>query len=323
MKTFTTPRRLITLTLLLLFPVLWYEFAPVSGLAQGSAAERELEDKIPLHLPIKAKVKNLQNKKWLDDLEIEVRNTGNKPIYYIKLALLLPGVKVGADSTGFPLWYGRWDLLDVTNHATAEDVPLKPGESYVFKLPERLVKGWQGHRSKSGQANPKRVVLIFNVLSFGDGTGFATTGGVPIPARKVSQNSCEKERKGRAVQATGAYLRSIRPPDTFRQSSFSFLPASFLPANFEETFKLTDSTAGGTTTPDVCCPGTSCSHLKEVPNGYNCMCGPANWVDTAPCSSMGTCGNTVTYYTLCYDDYGYEMYCPQFYINPCDGWEGI
>ncbi|MGI9108364.1 MAG: hypothetical protein ACR2G4_19220 [Pyrinomonadaceae bacterium] len=323
MRIFTTPRSLTTLTLLI-FSVLWCGFAPVSSLAQGSASERELEDKVPAHLPIKAKVKNLHNKKWLDDLEIEIRNTGDKPIYYLNFAVVLPEVRSeNGNPTGFSLRYGNWGLVDPDKRPTPEDVSINPGESYVFKLPERSVKGWRGYKARSGQADPKKVVLIFNSLRFGDGTGFWTTGGVPVPNKKVSQNSCEKGRRENAAEATAVYRQLIRPPDTFRQSSFSFLPVSYLPASFFGTLKLTDSTVAGTTSPDVCCPGTSCSHLREVPNGYNCMCGPANWVESAPCSSMGTCGKVWTLDDYCYDDYGYYMGCPQFYVNPCDGWDGI
>ena len=53
----------------------------VSSTAQSpQKAERELEDEIPKHLPIKIKVKHLNNEKWTRDLEVEVKNTSNKPI---------------------------------------------------------------------------------------------------------------------------------------------------------------------------------------------------------------------------------------------------
>jgi hypothetical protein len=53
--------------------------------------ERQLEDAIPKHVPIKVKIKaekekafkDLHNEKWLRDLEIEVTNTGTKPIYFL------------------------------------------------------------------------------------------------------------------------------------------------------------------------------------------------------------------------------------------------
>jgi hypothetical protein len=323
MKTLVKARRLITLTLPLL-SILGYGFAPVQGLAQNSASQRVLEDKLPAHLPIKVKVKNLEKDKWLDELEVEVRNTGDKPIYYLSFAVVTPEVTAyTGDPMGFPLRYGNMELVDAKKRPEPEDVPINPGEIHVFKLSEREVKGWKRHRTDSRQADPKKIVLVFNSLRFGDGTGFTTTGGVPFPSKKVSRNTCGKERKESAAAATGDYLRSTRPPDTFPTSSFSFLPVSSLPANFLGTFKLTGSTAGVTNAPDLCCPGTSCSYLEQIYNGANCMCGPADWVQTAPCSGMGTCGKIWTIYRVCFDDDDNEMWCPNFYINPCDGWDGI
>src|SRR4028118_1708036 len=59
----------------------------VSSTAQSmQKEERELEDKIPKHLPLKIKVKNLNNEKWARDVEVEVTNTGDKPIYHLSLS---------------------------------------------------------------------------------------------------------------------------------------------------------------------------------------------------------------------------------------------
>jgi hypothetical protein len=41
---------------------------PQSGSTAAPLQERELEDRIPKHLPIKVKVKNLNNEKWEHDL---------------------------------------------------------------------------------------------------------------------------------------------------------------------------------------------------------------------------------------------------------------
>ncbi len=282
-------RSLMTLTLLPVLSVLVCGLVTVSNRAQDANPERMLEDKIPSHLPIKMKVKNLQSKTWLDDLEIEIKNTGDKPIYYLSFAVVVPEVRSeSGDPTGFSLRFGNWGLVDPDERPKPEDVAINPGESYVFKLPERSVKGWKGYIAHSKQATPKRIALVFNSLRFGDGTGFWTTGGVPVPNKKVSQKSCEKERKENTAQAGETYLRSTRPPAAFRPSTFSFLPVSLSTGNFFGVLELAGAPAGGTTTrPDVCCPGTACSHLREVPNGYNCMCGPANWVESTPCSRHG------------------------------------
>jgi hypothetical protein len=190
MKTFVNARRLTTLTLLPLLSIMLSGFVPVEGLAQNPASERVLEDKLPAHLPIKVKVKNLEKEKWLDELEIEVRNTGDKAIYYLSFAVITPEVTVGnGEPTGFPLRYGNWGLVDPNKRPEPEDVSINPGESYVFKLSERDIKGWKRYKADTKQADAKKIVLVFNSLRFGDGTGFTTTGGVPFPNKKVSQNT--------------------------------------------------------------------------------------------------------------------------------------
>lgn len=67
------------------------------GLAQNIEA-RELEDTTPKHLPIKIKIreekekafKDLRNEHWLSDLEIEVKNIGDKPIYFLGFVINIP-----------------------------------------------------------------------------------------------------------------------------------------------------------------------------------------------------------------------------------------
>src|SRR6266853_2267251 len=185
-------KRLLLLFFLFVAAVFLIQGVLTLGVAQ-STEERELKDKTPTHVPIKIKIKaekeklfkDLTNEHWLRDLEIEVTNTGDKPIYYLSLTIELPEVISPSGSViGFPLRYGRHDLMDFRNRATPEDVPIQPGETYVFKVPENMVKGWEGLKSKQ---NPKKVELKFHVLHFGDGTGFHTTDGVPV-LKKLSSN---------------------------------------------------------------------------------------------------------------------------------------
>ena len=59
--------------------------------AAGQEEERQLEDLIPKHVPIKIKIKkekeagfkDLKNEKWAREFELEVTNTGTKPIYVV------------------------------------------------------------------------------------------------------------------------------------------------------------------------------------------------------------------------------------------------
>src|SRR3982750_4221271 len=63
--------------------------------SSAAAQDRIFENKIPSHIPIKIKIKkekeqsfkDLKNEKWLREFELEVTNTGDKPIYYFEITM--------------------------------------------------------------------------------------------------------------------------------------------------------------------------------------------------------------------------------------------
>src|SRR5215213_1180107 len=107
--------------------------------------EREVVYKIAKHLPIKFKVKkpeklkDAENEDWLGGLEVEVTNTGTKPIYYLNISAYLPDV-VAPDghSYGFGLKYGRGALISLSEPVRPDDVPIPPGGVVVLKVHENL-----------------------------------------------------------------------------------------------------------------------------------------------------------------------------------------
>lgn len=131
-------------------------------------------------------IRNLQNRDWLSDLEIEVRNNSKKPIYYLSMDLLFPDIPKTNELDGIPrgiaipLSYGRPDLMQQGRFATSEDAALSPGEKYVFKIPESDCKGLLSFMSKKNYplSMIKKIRLSIISISFGDGTGFA--GGGPF-----------------------------------------------------------------------------------------------------------------------------------------------
>ncbi|HVF54643.1 MAG TPA: hypothetical protein VM934_00755, partial [Pyrinomonadaceae bacterium] len=108
--------------------------------AAAKSEERELKKKLNPRLPIKIKVKNLNSEKWVNEFEVEVTNTSTKPIYYLSLILILPEVLSDTGhEIGFPLRYGRMDFVDFKEPIQPTDVPIKPGEKYVLKIPQQLM----------------------------------------------------------------------------------------------------------------------------------------------------------------------------------------
>lgn len=106
-----------------------------------SSEERQLEYKIPTHVPIRIKireekekaVKNLRNDKWLGDFEIEVTNTSTKPIYFLELWIMLPEFVANGGVVGVPLRYGRMAFIHHDTLPLDDDMPIKPRRgSHVY-----------------------------------------------------------------------------------------------------------------------------------------------------------------------------------------------
>ena len=165
--------------------------------------KRELEDKIPKHVPIKVKVrvekekgfKDLKNGNWLRDFELEVTNTSNKPIYFLELWLMLPDTKTENNRPlAFSLRYGRDDFIDYETRSVATDVPIQPHETYTFIIPEGKLQAWLDFKVRRKEADPKKVRVKFIQLNFGDGTGFNGGDALPYPYCKgqASTGSCRE-----------------------------------------------------------------------------------------------------------------------------------
>jgi hypothetical protein len=241
-------QKLRALSLLLGFfiflSITWITSATIQS-AQDNDHERKFENGIPPNMPIKVKIRNeqsfkdLNNEHWMHDLEIEVENRSDKPIYHLLLSLTLPDILTENNrSLTFPLRYGRPELVDFSAPLQPDDVPIRPGESYVFKIPEQLQQGWARFitRRNLPKDEPKKAQLEFLNLNFGDGTGFGTSDGAPIDIHRKQASSCGGDKSGRT-----ATMLSSKPPNDFFASPLKvttfYLPADFLPVKFSPVNK--------------------------------------------------------------------------------------
>jgi hypothetical protein len=184
----------------------------VTGTAQSLdealLKERVLDDLIPKHVPVKIKFKeekerkfkDLTNDNWVREFELEVTNTSNKPIYFLELWLIYPEI-TGSNGgrVGVPLRYGRMDFVHLKTLANKDDVPINPGETHVFTIPERDQRGWYARKARRYISDPRKVLLQFVQLSFGDGTGFNGTDAKPFPYQKEQSSSGRCEDKPTAT----------------------------------------------------------------------------------------------------------------------------
>lgn len=200
--------------------------------------EREFKNSIPEHLPIKVKVKgeksfkDLKNKHWLRELEVEVKNTGSKPIYYVQLLFGLPDVYVGGPLLSFSASYGRRELFFPETAVEPGDVPIMPGESATLKANEQNIKGYEYRRDVLGEyGDPKRVVCEVTAITFGDGTGlWGHDGKVSLPKR--SSSNAPKQKNGAEGCRSSPALSAMNASDGLFKVSNSWKPASLLRAYF-------------------------------------------------------------------------------------------
>lgn len=238
-----------------------------SYLTSSSAAvqERIFENKIPAHIPIKIKIKkekeqsfkDLKNEKWLREFELEVTNTGDKPIYYLEI-VLHTGVKFDESSPEivFPLHYGRPELGDIVTKATSDDVPIKPRETII--LTTRQATAWEMGRRQNRWPDATKLEAETQVLSFGDGTGYWGNELYPPPGRRKAavNDKLLQPPKARARRDVQSKIAS-----TFTQPTF--MSANFLSS--DNTVTATTSAAQ----PTVTCLFPECTPV--IPwTGYVC-----------------------------------------------------
>ncbi len=124
-------------------------------------------------MPLKVHVvRNLDSDTWHQDLQIEVKNIGTKPIYSILAYLLFPEHKApGNRDTGIILRFGERKYIDIRAIGDPQDPHLNPGDTYVFTTLPQYRKGIKIQHEKAADEF-KRLELHFDLISFGDGTGF-------------------------------------------------------------------------------------------------------------------------------------------------------
>ncbi|HVQ38893.1 MAG TPA: hypothetical protein VMS31_15245 [Pyrinomonadaceae bacterium] len=151
--------------------------------AQG---ERRLETRIPANVPIKVSIKpekeagfrDLQNERWVREFELEVLNTGPKPIYFLFI-YLITDVSAGGEPLMFSLVHGRPELGGVINKAQPGDIPIKPGEKVALKIHPRQVPLWERRVREKTHPDASRMRTKLELVSFGDGSGYI--GNIPYP----------------------------------------------------------------------------------------------------------------------------------------------
>lgn len=170
----TITKRLLPLFILFAGAALIVRVMQAPSTAQTTnSEERKLRVSEFKNMPLEVReIRNLQSETWYKDLEIEVKNVSDKPIYFILAFLMLPDDKsFGNGASGIGLPFGERKNIDIRRYADPQDPHLDPGGTLVFTIPEKLRKGLRDKHETIREIT-KNLALEFQVISFGDGTGF-------------------------------------------------------------------------------------------------------------------------------------------------------
>jgi hypothetical protein len=183
-------KRLAQLSLVCLVLCFFVSTVLITSTAQSpesATPDRKLKLKSFKDAPVVVhKVRNLQSNTWHRDLEIEIKNVSNKSIYFMLAYLIFEDEKRPDGEVGIRLMYGdpkRNGRIDKYTHL--ENEHLKPGETYVFTIPEIDRKGLKVKHEKF-QGRTKNLRFEFTIINFGDGTGFEAGRYLDLRGKNIS-----------------------------------------------------------------------------------------------------------------------------------------
>lgn len=163
--------------------------------------------------------------------------------------------------------------------------------------------------------------MKFQVLSFGDETGFVGNEGTAIPRRTSetsSVGSCGQ------VPNTGGpkylELQHAPPGISTKTQSAAILPADFWPVNFSSLKLLKGISFKSYQETEPCCPGNSCARSKARTEQSCLGCQPVTRLDPVSCSSpTGTCKSPIELSLHCIvPETGVEYLCLEIDFVLCN-----
>lgn len=158
-----------------------------------SGEERKFKSKDFRDMPLRVrKVKGLQSETWPNDLEIEIENISSKPIYFINAVLEFPDDPAPNGSSGIKFKFGKVENMDIARLAQPEDEHIDPGRTVVFTVSQVYRKGLMVRQQKTPH-NFKKLDFWFEIVSFGDGTGYEGSQFLDLKKQSVQPEGVKKK----------------------------------------------------------------------------------------------------------------------------------
>jgi hypothetical protein len=163
-------------------------FSGLTDTAFAQNAEKpEIVKDMPKGLPLKTEIlAPVKAEDYPEKIRIKVTNTGNQPIYSLRLRLVIETGEILSGPDGKrawktePLTFGRYELnTGIGEEPNADDPYIRPSGYYVFSLSKPSQDAYKNSKERGGFLQPLFYRLEFSDLSYGDGSGF-TRGGVPF-----------------------------------------------------------------------------------------------------------------------------------------------
>ena len=171
----STGRTFMTVTLLIL------TFATVAPLrayihSQRSHTPRTMnipKESFPKGVFEITKVNNLQAADFPRNFQLEIKNTSQKPIYYLEIDLVLPESRAYFPSPLIlRMFFGSRSLINQDTYASPDDPCLKPNETLVLEPYGKTAEYLYKHLVDRGlqEIVTGKILLAPQMVNFGDGT---------------------------------------------------------------------------------------------------------------------------------------------------------
>lgn len=138
-------------------------------------------------------VNNLQSDEFPKGFEIVVKNISDKPIYYLQINTRFENSKsiLGENDGSMILHYGARRLNATASRPESNDSPLEPGQVCTLRVDDTTALNFFTHKGLAIQKRmleegTKRILLVAQRVSFGDGTG--VVAGSEYPVKKKSMD---------------------------------------------------------------------------------------------------------------------------------------